>query len=411
MAGVGAAAGALELLALLEQRMDEVGRRYVEELQSQMAEYREADPELLRQSEQSARGIIVTSIEAVRSGTAKLSPELRAGLRQLARVRAENGFPLHASIRSFGIGRRVMWDVLTAAAREEGKLDADGLATLLEIGNEIHSTVVADFTNSYLAAQATAQDRSADLASNLLVDLVEARNPETLELRAAALGLRTDAAYTVVGAALGKAGEVPDATTRQAVARTLAQSVEGDAVWGVVGHVLVVAAVASADVEVAATVLLAVAASYSAAPAAVAVARTHVGLDGLRDGITEVNDVLSLAGRVGLRGVLHPNDVVVPRLLAASPEVARQLGCLLDSFDSLRNGPALLATLDAFLDCECNAVRTADRLFLHRNSLRYRLSRIEALLGMPIIPNRVLLRLALVSRQLDARGAVTAASA
>ena len=51
------------------------------------------------------------------------------------------------------------------------------------------------------------------------------------------------------------------------------------------------------------------------------------------------------------------------------------------SYDSVR-GTELVATLEAFLDEGCNLQATADRLFVHVNTLKYRLSRVERLVGI-----------------------------
>lgn len=51
------------------------------------------------------------------------------------------------------------------------------------------------------------------------------------------------------------------------------------------------------------------------------------------------------------------------------------------SYDSVRS-TELVATLEAFLDEGCNLQATADRLFVHVNTLKYRLSRVERLVGI-----------------------------
>jgi DNA-binding PucR family transcriptional regulator len=57
----------------------------------------------------------------------------------------------------------------------------------------------------------------------------------------------------------------------------------------------------------------------------------------------------------------------------------------------------LLATLEAFLDCDGSWTRCAARLHLHVNTLRYRIGRIERLTGRDLstFPGRVDLYLAL----------------
>ncbi|KLL95964.1 hypothetical protein NJ76_20680 [Rhodococcus sp. IITR03] len=46
-----------------------------------------------------------------------------------------------------------------------------------------------------------------------------------------------------------------------------------------------------------------------------------------------------------------------------------------------RTDAGLLATLEAFLDCDGSWRRTADRLHVHLNTVRYRIGRVEALTG------------------------------
>src|SRR5438132_7401097 len=53
----------------------------------------------------------------------------------------------------------------------------------------------------------------------------------------------------------------------------------------------------------------------------------------------------------------------------------------LQRYDSEHHGD-LVSTLAAYLRHGGNATRTADALYLHRNSLRYRLARIQALTGL-----------------------------
>ena len=74
---------------------------------------------------------------------------------------------------------------------------------------------------------------------------------------------------------------------------------------------------------------------------------------------------------------------LVDALRADPPKAAYYLTLLkpLEEYDRQHNGD-LIRTLTVYLECGGNSVRAADRLFLHRNSLRYRLARIQALLGM-----------------------------
>lgn len=71
----------------------------------------------------------------------------------------------------------------------------------------------------------------------------------------------------------------------------------------------------------------------------------------------------------------------------ARAEYYRALLKPLQRYDS-EHGGDLVRTLTAYLRHGGNRNRTADALYLHRNSLRYRLARIQALAGLdPDDPN------------------------
>lgn len=120
------------------------------------------------------------------------------------------------------------------------------------------------------------------------------------------------------------------------------------------------------------------------AEATVGVSLPHTGSNGLRAGYYEAMSAL----REG-RGVHYPAHVDLARILVltlgapALDEIARRvLGPLLD-YDSTRGG-ALVPTLREYLACNRMATETAERLFIHRNTLRYRLRQISELLDIDI---------------------------
>lgn len=71
--------------------------------------------------------------------------------------------------------------------------------------------------------------------------------------------------------------------------------------------------------------------------------------------------------------------------LSRSPDLFpfRKLVLPLVDYDSER-GSGLVKTLSVYFDTGTNASETADRLFLHRNSLLYRLERIQELTGLDL---------------------------
>jgi len=67
----------------------------------------------------------------------------------------------------------------------------------------------------------------------------------------------------------------------------------------------------------------------------------------------------------------------------SAAELARLLLMPLEREDGER-GNNLTGTLRAYYSCGARVDKTADALFLHRNSVRYRLDRIRSLIGLDI---------------------------
>jgi len=82
--------------------------------------------------------------------------------------------------------------------------------------------------------------------------------------------------------------------------------------------------------------------------------------------------------------------------LAGSEDLApfRALILPLEAYDRKRRGD-LVRTLTAYLECGGNVTEAADRLFLHRNSVPYRLERISSLTRLDLKDHRARLALQL----------------
>lgn len=144
---------------------------------------------------------------------------------------------------------------------------------------------------------------------------------------------------------------------------------------------------------------------------AVGISDRHVGWQGIAQAFQQAYFALRLgatnavprtvvdsgtAGDLGIYRLLYPlwqSD----ELASFSDEV---LGGLL-AYDEKRGG-GLVQTLEAYLDLGGGMQEIADRLFIHRNSLIYRLRRIEELTGRMLADphDRLLLHLALKVRQM-----------
>jgi hypothetical protein len=105
-----------------------------------------------------------------------------------------------------------------------------------------------------------------------------------------------------------------------------------------------------------------------------------------------------LAARVAhavprLRPVAAWDELGVHRLLACGPRPALRNGVLDTAVEPLFDHPDLVATAAAFLDHAGNVQRAAAELRIHRQTLYYRLRRIEQLTGLDLGDGRARLRL------------------
>jgi DNA-binding PucR family transcriptional regulator len=99
---------------------------------------------------------------------------------------------------------------------------------------------------------------------------------------------------------------------------------------------------------------------------------------------------LSLAARVGgTEPVFLYTELAFYDLLAAAGKSGELQQFCHPALERLRrydaeNGAELLRTLEAYLTCNCSVKLAAERLFIHRNSLAYRLHRILELTGLDL---------------------------
>jgi PucR family transcriptional regulator, purine catabolism regulatory protein len=125
---------------------------------------------------------------------------------------------------------------------------------------------------------------------------------------------------------------------------------------------------------------------YPSLQVAVAIGREYDDLVDFHHSYREAAETLTLGQQLhGPHFVAAYDQMVIYRLLGEVPtdglerHVEEALGPLIE-FDRHHNG-ALLETLECYLRNNRNRAATARELFVHYNTLRYRLNRIERLLG------------------------------
>ena len=149
------------------------------------------------------------------------------------------------------------------------------------------------------------------------------------------------------------------------------------------GAVTVIAGAAVSDPRRAAAELAADCRAAAGAPVVVGVGRPKHGLAGIRTSHREAEQAIVMGARLnGDTAVVSFADLGLHRLLYAMAQHPELHEFYRDSMSTLiayddRGGGDLLRTLDAFFHCHGSPTETAQRLKLHRNTVLYRLRRIE----------------------------------
>ncbi|WP_158851377.1 CdaR family transcriptional regulator [Saccharothrix deserti] len=128
----------------------------------------------------------------------------------------------------------------------------------------------------------------------------------------------------------------------------------------------------------------------------------------LHDSYQDASTALYLAARLGRSaGVVHIDDLRVQELVASSGRHLRTrfARALLGELRGQTDWPILRQTITAWCECGFNLVRAAAELRIHRNTLVYRLNKIEELTGRSTRDARFVLKLylACVADHLDSR--------
>ncbi len=297
---------------------------------------------------------------------------VRSELRELLRARAVAAQPIQDSILVYRRGTRMFWEALLELATDEDRAvltaETDTVWRCLE---DYLDMVVNVFAQAY-ASQEDMPSTAGDRRARALFDRLCARLPVTVEDRdrAARLGFDLAGPHCAFTAQLAgaSAAAYADLASRLRGAGALAFT-EGARVTGMVPprfnwtaflddpRLLLAQAPPTAD------------------------RRLEAAADQMRA-------LVAIACRSGRRGRVRPEDFLPELLLAGSPETARQIAWRV--FDPLDRPDAadLAATLRCLAVSGFDSTAAAAALPVHRNTLLYRVARIEKLTGLSLKSQR-----------------------
>jgi sugar diacid utilization regulator len=303
--------------------------------------------------------------------------------REAAARRVHQGIPLDGLLQAFRVGHRTLWRAIVEEAADSpaGREAAIRLAGEAMEYIDLASTHVAEaFLRESGELAELVQRRRRDLLENLLAGRV----PDDGETEALGLGLERDADLLVAAGALDESDETDD--------RALAHAAE--AIAASLGSRALV--VVRQD-EVAAVLPLA-----GRSPGTIGVAldvarlraeREHgirmlIGVSGVCRGLAEVAPRYREAHQAlrrtdPERPIVSLSELSPFEHLVASVDRSTRESIAMEAAALNENGNgALLETLRAYLDSDLDVTRTAESLYVHPNTVRYRLRRISDLTGL-----------------------------
>jgi carbohydrate diacid regulator len=135
----------------------------------------------------------------------------------------------------------------------------------------------------------------------------------------------------------------------------------------------------------------------------IGIGRYHPGIRGLAQSYQDARAALSLGYRFCDRNQVHCLDGLGIAAFVGIEDESMKIELAAYLLSPLNHEPELLTTLDAFFAEDCCPSSTAHRLSIHRNTLSYRLDKVNLLTGLDPrhFDDAVQIRLALLLRQLS----------
>jgi PucR C-terminal helix-turn-helix domain len=311
-------------------------------------------------------------------------------LREWARARAAEGVRLEDLLWSFGLAHQLGWQLLRSHARSD---ESEALLELAGLLAEYLDHISAVVTETYLAERELLVSEE-ERPTRRLLDRLSAEEPLDASDNEIAerLGVPVDCDFTPFAVVLpGRPQHRHAALAARLRQRGYKLAVtQSDRVVGVTWEPLAVD-----DLGEGHEVLLILGEATSRGELAAA---------------REELDVLAEHGRrVGLLGRLRAEDHLLEILIGRSPRLAERLRARVLAPLADDDHRELAHTLQTLLHCRFDRTATSAALHVHRNTLAYRLGRIEEITGLDLSSARDLacayLVLDLVDRPMQAAAA------
>ena len=281
----------------------------------------------------------------------------------IARQRADEGVPLEAFLMAYRVGGRVCWEVLLEEAQPG---ESQALLEVAGVAMEYLDVVSVAVAHAYLEERDQLVAEAERKAHSALAAIARGNRMSVEEGDLCRqLGLPVQDEYTpfaavVPGASAKRHSEMARRLMTLGVAVALT---EGDRITGLAWKPLELSLFDHAT-----TVLLAV------GPA--------TRREELADAWEEVRLLLSLVADAGRGGMFFVEDFLPQLLLAQAPRLAALLRQRVHDPLGAAGHNDLQDTLAALIESDFDRARAATVLHVHRNTVNYRVGRIEKITGL-----------------------------
>ncbi|MBC7441234.1 MAG: helix-turn-helix domain-containing protein [Ramlibacter sp.] len=309
---------------------------------------------------------ITALIHALQAGEASLDAPRRAG-----QVKAEHGIPMASVLHAYRLAGLQIWEELVRRSVASQRFEA-----LLLVSSEVwgmidtFSSAAAEAYREVVDAQ---ERRNRQARSLMLLSLLEGSAPPADAGRALrTLGLPEHGAFVLVAAELSGTGaaSLPGIvqTLRAAGLASAWTALQGDQVG-----------ILSAPLESAAATGLAI--LDAAATTRVGVSRPFTGISGAPDALRQARLAIGCLPPAVV-GAHAYGSAPLDLVLATQPDYAAELQqAVFGDLTAAHDAEVLLGTLEAWFAADGSTAETGRRLHCHRNTVLYRLARIEDLTG------------------------------